>query len=71
MIKEGDRLQEIYPGPNAEEIGNELTNLASTWHELKDATLFRRDKLMASFELQKFLSRVFKIFLFKIENKYF
>lgn len=57
-MKEGDRLQAIYLGPNAEEIGGQLGNLAASWQELKEMTLIRRNKLLASYDLQKFLSKV-------------
>lgn len=57
-MKEGNRLQAIYPGPNAEEIADQLANLAASWQELKEVTLNRRNKLLASYDLQKFLSKV-------------
>lgn len=56
-MKEGDRLQVIYPGPNAEQIADQLTGLAASWQELKDATLARRNLLVASYDLQKFFAQ--------------
>uniref|UniRef100_A0A915EMN4 Spectrin beta chain n=1 Tax=Ditylenchus dipsaci TaxID=166011 RepID=A0A915EMN4_9BILA len=57
LIKEGGQLQILYPGPNAAEIGEQLASLSASWQDLKDSTLSRRNRLVASYDLQKFLSQ--------------
>lgn len=57
LMQEGGNLQGIYPGPNADQIGEQLASLAAGWQELKDATVARGNKLLASYELQKFLAQ--------------
>ncbi|KAI1720497.1 spectrin repeat domain-containing protein [Ditylenchus destructor] len=57
LMKRGGELQNVYPGPNADEIGVQLANLAASWEDLKEATLNRHNKLVASYDLQKFLSQ--------------
>lgn len=58
LMEEGGKLKDQYPGPNADHIGQQLASLAQSWHDLKDAALSRRNKLVAAYDFQKFLSKV-------------
>jgi hypothetical protein len=57
-MAEGERLQESYPGSNAENIVELLESLIRAWEELKAAAIARNTKLVASYDYHKFLAQV-------------
>jgi len=57
LIEEGGRLRTEYPGPNAEHINEQMKILAELWDELERATARRHALLIASYDLQRFLSK--------------
>lgn len=56
-MEEGARLKEQYPGPNAEHIDAQLAELSQAYHQLNDASVHRANKLVAAYDLQKFISK--------------
>jgi hypothetical protein len=56
-LEEGAHLKEQYPGPNAEHIDAQLAELSQSYHQLNDATVHRTNKLVASYDFQKFSSK--------------
>jgi nucleoid-associated protein YejK len=56
-LEEGAQLKDQYPGPNAENIDTQLAELSQSYHQLNDASVHRTNKLLASYDLQKFTAR--------------
>jgi hypothetical protein len=69
LLEESARLKTVYPGANAVHIAKQQTTLAELWRDLQDATIFRRDRLRAAWDLQRFLGTVCNIILLFL--KYF
>ena len=58
LIAEASRLQQEYPGGNAEHLQQQQAQLTDAYGEVKERALARRVKLEAALELQKFLAQV-------------
>ena len=52
---DSDKLQNKYPGPNAEHIAEQLEIVQSHWEALQDKTKLHRQLLVSNLEFQKFL----------------
>jgi hypothetical protein len=57
-LEESARLKSAYPGGNAENITAQQASLTEAWQDLQDATVFRRDRLRAAYDLHRFLGNV-------------
>merc|ERR1711994_878303 len=52
---DSDKLQNKYPGPNAEHIAEQLEIVQSNWDGLQDKAKFQRQMLVGNLEFQKYL----------------
>jgi len=57
------RLQALYPGNNATQIGNQQTVVLANWAALQERSAQRREELNASCDLHRFLAQVRPIVL--------
>lgn len=55
LEKDSDKLQNKYPGPNAEHIAEQLEIVQSNWDALQDKAKLHRQMLVANLEFQTFL----------------
>ncbi|XP_070576983.1 spectrin beta chain, non-erythrocytic 5-like isoform X4 [Ptychodera flava] len=56
LLDDSARLQEAYPGENAENIAKQQDTVLEAWNDLQDKAKNRKDLLGASHDLQKFLA---------------
>ena len=55
LESDSDKLQNKYPGPNAEHIAEQLEIVQSNWDSLQDKAKFQRQMLVGNLEFQKYL----------------
>lgn len=58
LIEDSVRLQQKYPGENAQAISQQQTSVVEAWNTLKENSAQRSDQLAASCDLQTFLTQV-------------
>lgn len=58
LIEDSTRLQQTYPGENADQIENLQATVIDNWGVLQDRASKRKDELMAASDLHRFLADV-------------
>ena len=58
LVDDSGRLQETYPGENADQIAQLQNAVVEQWGELQQRSEQRKDQLMAAAELHKFSAAV-------------
>ncbi|KAJ8309236.1 hypothetical protein KUTeg_014110 [Tegillarca granosa] len=58
LIEDSTRLQQTYPGENADQIENLQATVIDNWGVLQDRAAKRKDELMAASDLHRFLADV-------------
>ncbi|XP_076029013.1 spectrin beta chain, non-erythrocytic 5 kst isoform X3 [Oratosquilla oratoria] len=56
LVDDSARLQAAYPGSNAEHIAEQQTLVVENWNALQERASQRKEELLASADLQKFLA---------------
>ena len=63
LIEDSTRLQETYPGENAEQIEQLQATVVENWGILQDRALQRKEELINTMDLHRFLADVGPHFL--------
>ena len=58
LVDDSARLQETYPGGNAEQISQQQALVVENWGILQEKTAHRREDLQAALEMFRFLASV-------------
>lgn len=58
LIEDSTRLQETYPGENAEQIEQLQATVVENWGILQDRALQRKEELINTMDLHRFLADV-------------
>ncbi|KAG8237739.1 hypothetical protein J437_LFUL016678, partial [Ladona fulva] len=58
LVEDSARLQVQYPGDNANQIAERQTVVVAAWNDLQERSAQRKEALLASCDLQKFLTQV-------------
>lgn len=57
-MEDAARLEALYPGQNAAHIAQQQDIVVSSWGLLQQRSANRKEELLASLELQRFLTQV-------------